>query len=901
MTLDPHDDIRSLRAEVARLEAENQRLSELLDIAQEFGRLGVWERDPNTLEGRWDRHVFRFFGFEDDATPHFSEAAARVHPDDRLDQLFRASLARPGQHSHRYRVLRPDGTVTHMHSQWRVIAGADGRAARVIGVMVDDTEVHTLAAGAATTQTQLGLALSLSGIGLWRYDLADGRMHYDLRAQEILARPMGPEGVPIETVRSWIHPDDLADVRQAYDETLARGAPTDTHTRYRHANGQWRTILTRRVLLRDAAGRPLSLIGVGVDVTEQQEQNLEALRLAKRLESAAEAAHVGLWSGAVDELPEWNELMYTLLSREPAAGPMSLGDLLRQYAHPQDRDRVARAALAWVRGPVDAALDAVLRIVRPQGDVRWVEVRSRQEVDAAGARRAFGVLLDITEQREALEAAREAEQRSALAMSSVGMGTWSHDVRTGVDIWDEQMFRLRGLPYAVQAPSVEERMALVLPEDRAKVEAVSMPFLATDIPLAYEFRIRRADGEVRTLAARSVALADAQGRIERRIGVNWDVTEARQAENAWREREGAVRESRTKSALFSRVSHELRTPLNAVLGFTQLLLTEGGGGPPEQRRRWLEQIHAAGESLLALVNGVLELNALADQAEATESSPVQLAQALESALANAAPAGMARGIRWQSEACRLVVLGNADRLTQVLARLLAYAAQRSDRGDEVRVACRAAGRVAVVAISDHGASISPPQAGRLFEAFGNASGATSDAPLALGLALAQAQAASMGGQIALARSDASGTTIELRLTLADARAEAAVSESSLARVLYIEDNAVNMLIVRELLAQRPGIEFHGAADGRQGLALAAELKPDLVLIDMQLPDMDGMEVLRRLRSQPGTAALSCVALSANAMPEDVQRARAAGFTDYWTKPIDLSAFLREIDRRMPTA
>jgi CheY-like chemotaxis protein len=118
-------------------------------------------------------------------------------------------------------------------------------------------------------------------------------------------------------------------------------------------------------------------------------------------------------------------------------------------------------------------------------------------------------------------------------------------------------------------------------------------------------------------------------------------------------------------------------------------------------------------------------------------------------------------------------------------------------------------------------------------------------------------------------------------------------------VLYIEDNDVNMLIVRELLAQRPGVVFHGAVDGKSGVQLARERLPSLVLIDMQLPDIDGIEVLRRLRADPLTASIPCVALSANAMPQDVQSARAAGFDDYWTKPIDLTAFLRAIDRLMP--
>jgi CheY-like chemotaxis protein len=116
-------------------------------------------------------------------------------------------------------------------------------------------------------------------------------------------------------------------------------------------------------------------------------------------------------------------------------------------------------------------------------------------------------------------------------------------------------------------------------------------------------------------------------------------------------------------------------------------------------------------------------------------------------------------------------------------------------------------------------------------------------------------------------------------------------------VLYVEDNPVNVLLVRELLALRPALTLEVAVDGESGVAMAKALLPDLVLVDMQLPDFDGHEVLRRLRADPATAALPCVALSANAMPDDIERALRAGFVDYWTKPLDLRAFVAALDER----
>jgi PAS domain S-box-containing protein len=901
----PDDDaLRHAQAEVASLRAENQRLAELLDLAQDAGRLGVWERDPRTLEGRWDAHVFRFFGYAPGETPNFLEAASRIHPDDRRPDEVRATLGTPGKHSSRFRVLRPDGTVAHLHSQWRVVADREGQPERVVGVMVDDTASHERRERAQAEQTQLELALALSRIGLWRHDLKSGLLYQDERAQAMVGRDVAAQGVPLETVRGWIHPDDVADVQAAFDTTLAGGGPVDTQTRYRHSNGRWRTVLTRRLLMRDAAGAPQLILGVALDVTEQQRRTTEALQLARRLEAAAEAARVGLWSGAIDaSRPEWNAYMYTLLGRDPALGSLSLGQALREYTPAEDRERIAALALAWLHGPPGHKLDFEMRVQRGDGQLRWVQIRAQREVDADDIDRAFGVMQDVTDAREAMQRLRIANERTSLALTALNMGTWSCDAATGQLDWDEHMFSLRGLPPGA-VPEREQRLAIVLPEDRRLCDIRLMPFLTSAEPLAYEFRIQRVnDGAVRTIASRSIALTDADGRVTRRIGVNWDVTDVRSVERVQRERELALRESRTKSALFARISHELRTPLNAVLGFAQLMQSEDERATAAQRQHRLGQIQTAGRSLLALVDNVLDLSEQAEALRDAVRTPVVLAEALDQALAALSPAVHARNVRIEFGELSPVVAVDDRRLQQLLAQLLGNAVKFSRRGGVVSLGSRVVGREAVLSIEDSGPGIDAERARRLFEPFEGADGSLAAAPgigLGIGLAVGQTLAQRMGGRIELASTGPQGSVFELWLPLAEVQAPPAAAARTLApSLLYIEDNEVNMLIVRELLARRPRVVFHGAADGISGVRKARELLPSLVLIDMQLPDIDGTEVLRQLRADALTASIPCVALSANAMPEDVQSARAAGFDDYWTKPIDLTAFLRALDRLMP--
>ncbi len=755
-------------------------------------------------------------------------------------------------------------------------------------------------------QTQLTLALALSGIGLWRHELESGLLYQDERAQAMVGRDVAARGVPIETVRSWIHPDDIADVQAAFDATLATGGPIDTQTRYRHSDGRWRTVLTRRLLMRDAEGRPSVILGVALDVTEQQHRTSEALQLARRLEAAAEAACVGLWSGPLDgRRPEWNAHMYVLLARNPAREPLTMGEALREYAHEDDRNRVAAMALAWMRGPGGQRMDLEMRVRRDTGQVRWLQLRAQREIDADGADRAFGVMLDVTDAREAMERLRVANERTSLALTAVNMGTWSYDAASGRLDWDEHMFSLRGLPPGA-VPDREQRMAIVLPEDRRIADTRLMPFLASAEPLAHEFRIQRVnDGAVRTIASRSIALTDAQGKVTRRIGVNWDVTDIRSVERVQRERELALRESRTKSALFARISHELRTPLNAVLGFAQLMQSEDERATSAQRQHRLGQIQTAGKSLLALVDNVLDLSEQAEALRDTLRTPVVLAEALDLAVAGVAQAAATRHLQIEFGELAPVVAVDQRRLQQLLAQLLGNAVKFSRNGGVVALGARVAGREAVLSIEDSGPGIDAERARRLFEPFEGPDGSFGAAPgvgPGIGLAISQSLAQRMGGRIELASTGPQGSVFELWLPLADVQASPAATARTLApSLLYIEDNEVNMLIVRELLARRPRVVFHGAADGTSGVRKARELLPSLVLIDMQLPDINGVEVLRQLRADALTASIPCVALSANAMPEDVQSARAAGFDDYWTKPIDLTAFLRAIDRLMPVA
>ncbi len=883
-------------------------LDELFALTRELGRLGTWWRDVDTMQGQWDPQVRRMWGIESDAdTPAFGQAVQRIVAEDRaaLEAAFAASLSQPGTYQHRYRVRRPDGSVRRLHSQWVVRCGADGRADRVIGVLMDDTEAWELAQARDERESELVLAEELTGLARWRHDLRTNRMHYSEHAFEVVGLRPRPEGLALEEVRALIHPDDLPRVIASAEQTLRTGRATDFEARYRRSDGQWRDVLTRRALLRDAGGQPVAFLGVSMDVTARVDATRQAQVLTRRLEMAAHSAGIGYWAeGASGERARWSEQMRQLHGLADGEPVPTVREWIDRWVHPLDREMV-RGAFVRLRDGERGPLAAEFRIVRPDGGERVVRATSQVD-DTGDTPILFGVAVDVTERRQIDLALRRAGERAALAARGAGLGSWERDVRTGATDWDEQMWRLRGRAPRPQAPTVDELLDMVHPDDRAAATRQLAASSSGERVVNNEFRVVWPDGQIRWLASRSGPVRDDAGRVVRRIGVNWDVTDARSAADERRERELAQRASEAKSQFLSRMSHELRTPLNAVLGFTQLQIDRHPRDDATGQAH-LRHVLAAGQHLLALINDVLDLAGLEGGRLRMQAEAIDLRALVRESVALVDALRQAQGLP-EVELGALDAVPRADRtrLRQVLINLLSNAIKYNRPGGRIRVEAEATrGRVALRVI-DGGVGLSPAQLSHLFEPF-NRLGAESRGidGSGIGLAIAKALVERMGGTLAARSQPDAGSTFTV--TLPDAPSDPAQAtardddagrpgQQARGHVLYIEDNPVNMLLMEEMLTQATGVTLHRAVDGRQGLVMAQALRPDLILLDMQLPDIDGHEVRRRLRADPATAAIPCIAVSANAMPRDIERAREQGFADYWTKPLDLRVLLRAVDR-----
>jgi signal transduction histidine kinase/ActR/RegA family two-component response regulator len=375
-------------------------------------------------------------------------------------------------------------------------------------------------------------------------------------------------------------------------------------------------------------------------------------------------------------------------------------------------------------------------------------------------------------------------------------------------------------------------------------------------------------------------------------------------------RGAAERANAAKDEFLSRMSHELRTPLNAVLGFAQLLERDP---LDEEQADSVRQILRGGRHLLALIDEVLDISRISTGNLALSSEPVAVAQAIGEAVALVRPLATERRVELGAEdADGLHVLADHQRLKQVLLNLLSNGVKYNHEGGSVRIGWERASISRLrIKVSDTGPGIPPEKVQRLFAPFDRLGAEASDVPgTGLGLALSRGLVQAMGGTLDVASRVGSGSTFTIELPLAETPVDRYERERSRQSgptvadigehtVLYVEDNLSNLTLIERILDERPGIRLITAMLGGLGIELAQKHHPELILLDLHLPDLTGEEAVRRLRELPETQLIPIVMISADATPGQVKRLLGAGADDYLTKPVDLGRFLQVLDRFLP--
>jgi signal transduction histidine kinase/CheY-like chemotaxis protein len=370
----------------------------------------------------------------------------------------------------------------------------------------------------------------------------------------------------------------------------------------------------------------------------------------------------------------------------------------------------------------------------------------------------------------------------------------------------------------------------------------------------------------------------------------------------------AIEANRSKSEFLSRMSHELRTPLNAVLGFAQLLELED---LTTSERESVDQIKKGGEHLLGLINEVLDITRIETGTIALSSEPVLAKDVVREALDLMRPFAAEHQINLTGDAlsmCDLHVFADRQRLKQVLLNLLSNGVKYNLVGGTVAISCQTTADRLRIGVADTGPGIAPEHLHLLFEPFERLGAANSGIEgTGIGLALSRRLAEAMGGSLDVDTTVGRGSTFWLELPVVESPVErlerlegklvvpAVPANGHRDTIVYIEDNLSNLRLVERLLERRNDIELVAAMQGRLGVDLVRQHDPVAVLLDLHLPNIDGEEVLRQLRTDPATATIPVVMLSAEATPGHAQRLVAAGAHSYLTKPLDVRQFLGVLD------
>ena len=552
------------------------------------------------------------------------------------------------------------------------------------------------------------------------------------------------------------------------------------------------------------------------------------------------------------------------------------------------------------------ALVGLLSTAMLGGFLLIVTGRTRR-IETAVRERTAALRAEVREREVAEAALRLSEQRFRNILNNVPIGVIYTDLRGNVKQTNPRFCELIG--YGADELLQFSLADYTHPEDRLQDVELTAQLVRGEIPMYRRHkRFIARNGTTVWVQATVSLLRDENAEPRSIVGVVEDITEHLKLEDAERAREAAEAANRAKSDFLSRMSHELRTPLNAMLGFAQLLELDPRHPLTDAQRPWVTQIQQAGWHLLEMINDVLDLSRI-------ESGNLRLqVEALSLTELLAATVSMVEGEA--RERCIVIThefapgtataLGDSTRVKQILTNLLSNAVKYNTQGGRIHIGSRLIGSDTVeMIVTDTGLGMTPEQLAELFQPFNRLGRERSmQQGTGIGLVISQRLAELMGGSLRAHSVAGEGSAFILTLPCAldpdtvrsDLDALAPSPAGYHRRLVhYVEDNETNVEVMRGILAQRPQVEMQVSITGLDGLAAIRACRPDLILLDMHLPDISGMELLRHLKQDPATSDIPIVVVSADALAQQIAAAFEAGCTHYLTKPVSVSELLSVVD------
>lgn len=842
----------SARTDVTAMRESEERL----DRSQEFALIGTWDWNIITGDLYWSDRIWPLFGYKKEVTETtYDNFLAAVHPEDR--QLVIDGVNNCVEHGAHYdvehRVVWEDGSIHWVSETGDVTRSKDGNALHMLGVVQDITERKIAQLALANREQDLIEAQALAKIGNWSADIASGELNWSDEIYRIFGYEPGSFDPSVDAFHAAVHPDDRERVFESEKTAQSTGQHDVVH-RIIRPDGTVRHVHELAQPEVDASGKLLRMRGTVQDITERVELEQALTKQRQLLDMLHQATTDIVESG--DTRTAMNNMLDTLLELTGSQYGFTGEVLHNDEGQPYLKTHTI----------TDISWDKETKVLYESSIENGFEFHNLDTL--------FGQVL--TSGKPVMSNDPASDPRAG------GLPVGHPEMRSflGVPVfYGEEMVGMYGI--ANRKNGYDE-----------EVEEFLKPFDA-----AYGVMIN----------SKRMFQTEEINRIE--------LIKAKVA---------AEEANRAKSQFLSSMSHELRTPMNAIMGFSQLLLLDKIPVLSKQQRTNTNEIMSAAEHLMELINEVLDLARIEVGRVSLSIDKVNVCSVVTDAILLVTTLAEKRGVKislkQNDEAIpyeKLVeqsyaVRADYTRLKQSILNLLSNAVKYNKENGEIIInSFLIESGVVRISVSDTGKGLSSEQQKDLFVAFNRLGEEHSEIEgTGIGLVITKNIIELMGGHIGVESEPGEGSTFWIDLPYDEEISPLEILNDEVDKkhviselehehsVLYIEDNPANLRLVSQLLGRVPNLHMWSAHEPLLGLELAKEHKPDLILLDINLPGMDGFEVFEQLQKDKNTSDIPVIAISANAMPKDIEKGIQAGFDGYITKPIDVAALLKGVEHQL---
>ncbi len=843
----------SARTDITSLMQSEERLNR----SQLFARMGNWDWNIATDEIFWSDRVLDILGLEkEDVKRDDNRFLTSIHPEDyqMMKEAVDSCLKHGSELNVEHRVIWPDGSIHWVQQFGDIVRNRDGEPLNMLGVMQDIDVRKQAELALAERERQLQEAQRMANVGHWRADVSAGEFYWSDEIYRIVGRDPENFMVTMERFYALVHPDDL-DRLQKTEKTGRRVGHFDIIFRVIRPDGTVRHVHEFAKTKPGPGNDSLILTGTLQDITERVRMEEKMARQRALLDMLHHSTTDFVVNG--DFRAAMNDMLKALLKLTGSEFGFAGEVIFKEDGQPFLKTHAIT-------------------------DISWdAQTRARYEKGLE-----FHKLDSLL--------GRVMTSRASVISNDPASDPWPIGLPEGCAAIDSFL----GVPIFYGNDLVG--MYGIANRENGYDKDIQDFLLPLDI----------------TYGAMIHSSRMAQKEEENRLAL----IEAR---------EEALMANRAKSQFLSSMSHELRTPMNAIMGFGQLLTMEDDPPLNGSQQENVNEIVKASHHLLELINEVLDLAKIESGRIDLSIERITLSEVLVESLQLIIPLAQKRGIDIdlnyngvniaydQLGEGQCAVRADRTRLKQVFLNLLSNAIKYNSENGKLTISCDSSkGRVTRVSISDTGRGLTPEEQAQLFKPFIRIGDQQSEIEgVGIGLVITKKLTELMGGTIGMNSQPGKGSVfwvefpsdspLPLKVTPVSDREDMPMGQnfSELGHehtILYIEDNPANLRLVTQLLGRRPNIHMWSAHEPLLGLELAAAHNPDLILLDINLPNMNGYEVLKHLQNRKDTRNTPVIAISANAMPGDIKKGIDAGFDDYITKPINVNDLLEAIEKALVT-